>query len=167
MADFDESAIRSPRTPPQTIGVGEVEPWSVWTAAAALALLAVAGLIMGVRGGHPLSGVGMSLETGAAVDASSAKSATPAAAIPKDPQWSTLSGPEVVVKSAAPSKVAAAQDDQDDDTDSGAPDDDAAAAQSQPLTPPPLVTPSTSTAPAQPAVASPPPTAAPNDPATP
>ena len=123
MADFDESAIRSPRTPPQTIGVGEVEPWTVWTAAGALVILAVVGLVMGVRGGHPLSGVGMSLETGATVDASATRSAAPAQAMPKDPQWSTLSGPEVVVKSAAPPKVAAAQDDQSDDAEHAGDDD--------------------------------------------
>jgi len=165
MADFDESAIRSPRTPPQTIGVGEVEPWTVWTAAGALVILAVVGLVMGVRGGHPLSGVGMSLETGATVDASATRSAAPAQAMPKDPQWSTLSGPEVVVKSAAPPKVAAAQDDQSDDAESASPDEDAAANAPDVPPPPPLAVPPPPGAPAQPL--SPAPAPAPAGPSTP
>jgi hypothetical protein len=163
MADFDESAIRSPRTPPSTIGAGEIEPWTVWSAAGALVILACVGLALGIRGGHPLSGVGMSLETGEAVDAATTKAAAPAQAMPKDQQWSTLSGPEVVVKSAAPTKAAAAQDSEGDDADSASPADDAAADQPDVATPPPLVIPPPPSAPAQ-AVTPAPPTAGPTTP---
>ncbi len=141
MADFDESAIRSPRTPPTTIGVGEVEPWTVWSAAGALVVLACVGLIMGVRGGHPLSGVGMSLQTGEALDAATTKAAAPAQAMPKDQQWSTLSGPEVVVQSAAPVKTAAAEDSESDAAVSDEPVATTAADQPEIATPPPLAIP--------------------------
>ena len=102
MADFDETAIRSPREASQTIRPGDVRPWMVWSAAGALGLLAAVGLFLGVRGGHPASGVSLTLARGVAVDPAAAASATPALAMAKDPQWSTLSGPEIRPK-AAPS----------------------------------------------------------------
>ena len=110
MADFDERAIGSPGQPTDTIRTGELPPWMVWGAAGVLCVLAGAGLYLGVRGGHP-SDVGLTLTHGEALNAGAAASATPAVAMPKDQQWSTLSGPAVVVKSATPPAAAAAQSD--------------------------------------------------------
>jgi hypothetical protein len=94
MADFDESAIRSPRLAGETIRPGEVAPWMVWSAAAALAALAVIGLFLGLRG-RPTEGVALALTSGAAVNPAAVASATPAAPMPKDAQWSILSGTEI------------------------------------------------------------------------
>jgi hypothetical protein len=110
MADFDESAIRSPRQPVQSIRTDDLAPWMVWTAGAAIAAMALLGVFFGLRGARPLSGVSLTLAPGVAINGSTAASATPAVALPKDQQWSTLSGPEVLPTSAASPKSAAANE---------------------------------------------------------
>jgi hypothetical protein len=115
MAEFDERSIPAPRAPVDTIRVGDLRPWTVWTAAIVIAGLAVLGLYLGVRGGHPAAGVALALTQGEPLSPGSAASAAPAVALPPDQQWSTLSGPAVLPPSAAPAKSVAS-----DDTDSGA-----------------------------------------------
>ena len=51
MADFDERAL--PPYPVDSIRIGQLSPWMVWTAAGAIMALAVLGLYFGVRGSHP------------------------------------------------------------------------------------------------------------------
>lgn len=117
MANFDERAIRSPTDPVETIRPGDVRPWMVWAAAGAIGVLAVTGLYLGLRSGHPVDGGGLTLARGAVLNPATAASATPAVALPKDQQWSALSGPEIRPKSATAPKTAAT-----DQSDSGAED---------------------------------------------
>jgi hypothetical protein len=116
MADFDETAIRSPREAIASITTDEIRPWMVWTAAGCIGGMALLGVVFGIRGAHPGSGVGLGLTPGVAV---ASHDAAPALALPKDQQWSTLSGPAVKPPpSAAPTKVAsAAEADADNETD--------------------------------------------------
>jgi hypothetical protein len=118
MTDFDERALRSPRLASQSIGTGDLRPWMVWTAASAIAVLAVLGTYMGIRGAHPASDVTLTWAGGEPLNPNTAAAASPAAAMPKDEQWSTLSGPEVLAKSSAPTKASAADEADSDDADS-------------------------------------------------
>lgn len=113
MADFDETAIRSPREAGETIRTGAVEPWMVWSVAGLLVVLALVGLLMGLRG-RQASGVTLSLTPGAAINPAAVASAAPAAPLPKDPQWSILSGTEI-----RPKPVLAPRSTASDDSDSG------------------------------------------------
>jgi hypothetical protein len=147
MADFDERALRSPSQPPQSIGSADLAPWMVWTAAGAIGALALTGLYLGLHGGHPASGVGLTLARGAALDPATAASAAPAVALPKTEPWSTLSGPEVLAKSAAQPKSAAAAETDSGEEASGEPVAAADAAdQAEPAPAPPAAQPA---APAQ------------------
>jgi len=162
MADFDERALPSPGQPVDSIRTADLSPWMVWSAAGAIGGLALLGLIFGVRGGHPASDVGLALTRGEALNPATAASASPAAGLPKDQQWSTLSGPEIVVKSAAPTKTTAAEETDSGDEDSAEPAAAAAADQTEPA--PTDVT----ATPEPPAQAPPPPTEpAPASPTTP
>jgi hypothetical protein len=114
MADFDERAIRSPGQPVDSIRTDDLSPWMVWSAAGAIAGLGLLGLVFGARGGHPASDVGLALTRGEALNPATAASASAAVGLPKDQQWSTLSGPEILPKSAAAPRTAAA-----DEADSG------------------------------------------------
>jgi hypothetical protein len=135
MADFDETALRSPRTASQTIRTDNVEPWMVQAAAAGIAVMALLGVVFGIRGAHPGAGVALGLDTGVAV---SPTQATPAVGLPKDQQWSTLSGPAVTPPSAAPAKVAsaAAQEADNASSETDASESAAAAAVDQDVTAP-------------------------------
>jgi hypothetical protein len=158
MADFDERALPSPGQPVDSIRTDDLAPWMVWSAAGAIGGLALLGLIFGARGGHPAADVGLALARGEALNPATAASASAAVGLPKDQQWSTLSGPEIAPKSAAPIKAAAA-----DEVDSGAEESSspaAAIAADQAEAAPDAVAPEPA---AQPA----PPTAAPASPATP
>lgn len=159
MAEFNERTIRGPGGLIDTIRPGENRPWMVWTAAGVIAALALYGLVSGIRGGHPAAGVALALTQGEALNPATAAAATPAVGLPKDQQWSTLSGPEVLsTASAAPAKSAAADNSSDDD-DSDAPAATAAADEpdqgqdtAAPLsaTPPPTATPAPRPAPSAP-----------------
>jgi negative regulator of sigma E activity len=136
MANFDETALRSPREAVPSIRTDTLEPWMVQVAAGAIAAMALLGVAFGIKGAHPASGVGLSLNSGVAV---SPTAASPAVGLPKDSQWSTLSGPAVLAPSAAPAKVASAAE-QDADSDEDASDQPAAAtaaATDQDVTAPP------------------------------
>jgi hypothetical protein len=157
MADFDERAIRAPTQPGQTIRASDLSPWMVWSAAAAIGALALIGLYLGVRGGHPAAGVALTLARGAALDPATAAAAAPASPLPKDEPWSTLNGPAVLPKSA-PKVVASDEGDSGDD----ASDEPAAAvAADQPDATPDTVTPLEPQTPAAPEPAPAP--ARPND----
>lgn len=125
MADFDETEIRSPRQAADTIRPGDVAPWMVWCVAGALAALALLGLFLGMRGGHPASGVTLTLARGELINPAAAASAAPATPMPKDPDWSVLSGPEIRPKVQPPTRTATAEE---DDSDEAASDETAAAA---------------------------------------
>lgn len=157
MAEFNERTIRGPDGLIDTIRPGENRPWMVWTAAGAIAALALYGLVSGIRGGHPAAGVALALTQGEALNPATAAAATPAVGLPKDQQWSTLSGPEILTPpSAAPAKSAAASDaDEASDSDEPAatvaadqPDQDTAAPLS--ATPPPTAGPAPRPAPSEP-----------------
>jgi hypothetical protein len=125
MADFDESAIRSPTRATETIRAGDLKPWMVWSAGGVIAALAVLGLYLGMRGGHPESGVALTLARGEVLNPATVAAATPAVALPKDQQWSTLSGPEIITKAQASPKADAGDE---TDSDEDASDEPAAAA---------------------------------------
>jgi hypothetical protein len=153
MADFDERGLPWAPQAIESIRTDNLSPWMVWCAAGAIAGLAVLGLYFGVRGSHP-AGVTLTLTPGVAVNGAAAASATPAQALPKDQQWSTLNGPTVLPKPAAPTKTAASEESDSDDEASAEPAAaSAAAAQAEPA---PAVTPTpappvSSTPPAPPA----------------
>ncbi len=115
MAIFDERPIRSPSQPAETIRTDDLSPWMVWAAAAGIGSLALFGLYLGVRGGHPAAGIDLTLTRGEALNPATAAAASPAIALPNNQPWSTLNGPEVLPKSAVAPKSAAA-----DESDSGA-----------------------------------------------
>lgn len=121
MADFDERALREPRQAVDSIRTADLSPWMVWTAAGAIGGMALLGVWFGIRGAHPMSGVGLPFNPGVAVSPAAAASATPAVALPKDQQWSTLSGPQVLPPSAAPAKVASAAEAASDEDHSAEP----------------------------------------------
>jgi hypothetical protein len=121
MADFDEGAIRPPSPPIETIRAGDISPWMVWIAAGAISVLALLGLYLGIRGGHPASDVGLTLARGEVLNPATAAAATPAIGLPKDQQWSTLSGPEILPKVAPPTRTAASDDSDSGDEDSAEP----------------------------------------------
>lgn len=126
MADFDETALRSPREAGETIRAGSVEPWMVWSAAGVLVVLAMVGLLMGLRG-RQASGVTLSLTPGAAINPATVASAAPAAPTPKDPQWSVLSGTEIKPKPIVAPRAAASDDNDSDEEASAEPAAEAAA----------------------------------------
>lgn len=140
MADFDETAIRSPREAGETIRAGSVEPWMVWSAAGVLVVLAMLGLLMGLRG-RQASGVTLSLTPGAAISPATVATATPAAPLSKDPQWSILSGTEIKPKPVVVAKSAASDDSDSGDEASAEPAAEAAAPLDEaiePAPPPPV-----------------------------
>ena len=114
MADFDERALREPSQPPESIRTADLSPWMVWAAAGTIGGLALLGLIFGLRGGRPASDVGLALTRGEALNPATAAAASAAVGLPKDQQWSILSGPEILPKTVAAPKTAAA-----DEADSG------------------------------------------------
>lgn len=107
--------------PGDSVPPGAVAPWMVTAAAAAIGVMALAGLASGVRNGLTnVSGDGAVLRGFAPALARSAVSATP---MPADPAWSVLKGPAILPAGAA--STATAEDDEDD---SGADESGAAAA---------------------------------------
>jgi len=158
MAEFNERTIRGPGGSIDSIRPGENRPWMVWTAAGAIAVLALYGLVSGIRGGHPAAGVALALAQGEVLNPATAAAAQPAVGLPRDQQWSTLSGPEALsAASAAPAKSAAADSNSDDDdsasptatTAADQPDQDTAAPLS--ATPPPTPSPAPNPALGEPA----------------
>ena len=132
MADFDERGLPWAPQAIESIRTDNLSPWMVWCAAGAIAGLAVLGLYFGVRGSHP-AGVTLTLTPGVAVSGAAAASATPAQGLPKDQQWSTLNGPAVLPKPAAPTKTAASEaSDSDEDASAEPAAVSAAAAQAEP-----------------------------------
>jgi hypothetical protein len=104
----------------------------VWGAAAVIVLLAGVGAYRGAvsaRTGAP----GSSLISPDSLVSAPPVSAEPAAPLPHDPNWSTLSGPQVMPP-APPKPVAKLEP---DETDSDAPDDLSAAAEAAPTGPQP------------------------------
>jgi hypothetical protein len=131
-------------------------------AGAAIVVLAIAGLARGVMVARPTNSDGSPLSVLTGLSSAAAANAKPAVILPRDDNWSTLSGPHMVDPSQKP-KVEAkpvASDDEADDSESPAAQTaatDAIAPDAPDATPPSTPAASSTAAQPEPPPAAPPP----------